>query len=283
MCGIIAIKIFRGRLLEKFFLLLSLGFVTLVFMYFFLKPIYSLIKNLKTVKSYLPIALSIIMFCAVAYISLYFKFFKQPFVIEFTRTIEKLLQIMLMLLAIVAFLYVLIGFFGRRYTLRVDKFNIGGINILFDQSNEIFTKTVGTYIAAKRTLFNFDEVRDNIDQVLDAYYDSYKFIRNNLELLDSQKDAELYQLSVDIIKHLNDFLTKHQNDYRRWYDKIKDDDKIEVDSINIIIVHSTTIENVQKHYYRYNELIPDIKDLNDFMKDIRIKEAFRISRFDWEE
>ena len=140
---------------------------------------------------------------------------------------------------------------------------------------------MGTYIAAKRTLFNFDEVRDNIDQVLDAYYDSYNFIRNNLELLDSEKDVELYQLSVDIIKHLNDFLTEHQNDYRRWYDKTIDDDIIEVDGTQII-VHSTTIENVQKHYYRYDVLIPDIKDLNDFMKDIRIKEAFRISRFDWE-
>lgn len=92
---------------------------------------------------------------------------------------------------------------------------------------------------------------------------------------------ELYQLSVDIIKHLNDFLTEHQNDYRRWYDKTIDDDIIEVDGTQII-VHSTTIENVQKHYYRYDVLIPDIKDLNDFMKDIRIKEAFRISRFDWE-
>ena len=281
MCGIIAIEIFGGRLLEELFLSLSVGFVILVFMYLLIKPIYRSIKDLKTLKSYMPIVLSIFMFCAVAYIALYFKFFKQPFVIEFTHTIEKLLQIMLMLLAIVAFLYVLIGFFGRRYTLRVDKFNIGGINILFDQSNEIFTKTVGTYIAAKRTLFNFDEVRDNIDQVLDAYYDSYNFIRNNLELLDSEKDVELYQLSVDIIKHLNDFLTEHQNDYRRWYDKTIDDDIIEVDGTQII-VHSTTIENVQKHYYRYDVLIPDIKDLNDFMKDIRIKEAFRISRFDWE-
>jgi hypothetical protein len=281
LCGIIAIEIFRGRLLEELFLSLSVGFVILVFMYLLIKPIYRSIKDLKTLKSYMPIVLSIFMFCAVAYIALYFKFFKQPFVIEFTHTIEKLLQIMLMLLAIVAFLYVLIGFFGRRYTLRVDKFNIGGINILFDQSNEIFTKTVGTYIAAKRTLFNFDEVRDNIDQVLDAYYDSYNFIRNNLELLDSEKDVELYQLSVDIIKHLNDFLTEHQNDYRRWYDKTIDDDIIEVDGTQII-VHSTTIENVQKHYYRYDVLIPDIKDLNDFMKDIRIKEAFRISRFDWE-
>ena len=57
---------------------------------------------------------------------------------------------------------------------------------------------------------------------------------------------------------------------------------IEADDGTQIIVHSTTIENVQKHYYRYDVLIPDIKDLNDFMKDIRIKEAFRISRFDWE-
>ena len=92
MCGIIAIEIFRGRLLEELFLSLSVGFVILVFMYFLIKPIYSSIKDLKTVKSYLPTVLSIFMFCAVAYIALYFKFFKQPFVIEFTHTIEKLLR-----------------------------------------------------------------------------------------------------------------------------------------------------------------------------------------------
>ncbi|WP_407350110.1 hypothetical protein VNN41_06905 [Lactococcus garvieae] len=196
---------------------------------------------------------------------------------------EKLLQIMLIFIAIIVFLYMLVGFFGRRYTLRVDKFNIGGINILFDQSNEIFIKTVGTFIAAKRTLFNFDKSRDNIYQVLDAYYTTYQFIRDNLELLDPDKDEEIYQLSVNILKKLNNFLTTHQNDYRRWYDRITADDKIIISEDDIIIVHSTTIEDVQKHYYRYTEIIEDIQNINTFMKDMSVKEIFNIKRFDWEE
>lgn len=135
------------------------------------------------------------MFCAVAYIALYFKFSNNLL----------LLSLLILLKTITNNAYAVSNcrislctnwLLWKKVYSQSRQINIGGINILFDQSNEIFTKTVGIYIAAKRTLFNFDEVRDNIDQVLDAYYDSYNFIRNNLELLDSEKDVELYQLSV---------------------------------------------------------------------------------------
>ena len=231
----------------------------------------------------IPIIFTTIIFLATAYILFYFKFFKQAYVVDFIATMEKLLQIMLIFIAIIVFLYMLIGFFGRRYTLRVDKFNIGGINILFDQSNEIFIKTVGTFIAAKRTLFKFNESRDNIYEVLDAYYLTYKFIRDNLELLDPERDEEIYQVSVNILKKINNFLTNHQNDFRRWYDKTKADDKIIISEDETIIFHSTTIEEVQKHYYRYDEIIEDIIGINTFMKDAGVKEIFNIKGFNWEE
>lgn len=269
--------------MERFFLILSFIVVLVPVIYFvFVRVHLNLVSSLR-IKNYIPIVISILTFLAVTYILFYYSFFKNEIALSFLSTMEELLKIMLIMLGLIGFLYMLIGFFGRRYTLRVDKFNIGGINILFDQSSEIFIKTVGTFIAAKRTLYEFYVVRDNIDQVLDAYFESYKFIRDNLELLDCEKDKELYDVSVSIIKKLNDFLTTHQSDYRRWYGRITADDRIQIDKKTTITVHNTTIEEVQKHYYRYDEIIKDIQELNSFMKSERIRDAFNIKRFEWEE
>lgn len=193
-----------------------------------------------------------------------------------------MLQILFLFIVITLVFYILIGFLGKRYTLRVDKFNIGGINVLFDRSNEIYIKTVGTFISSKRSLFNFKRERDNIYEVLNVYYEVYNFIRSNLELLDPIKDKALYSTSVDILKMLNQFLSKHQNDYRRWYDKVISADEIYSHGKKIV-VHETTIERVQKNYYRYAEILKDINEVNKYMSSQSIRNAFRIKIFDWEE
>ena len=250
--------------------------------------IYKLVSKIKPIfsgtKIIILVTFTLLVFLSLAYISFYFDIFNEKYVNEFISAMETLLKIMLILITLLVFFYVLIGFFGRRYTLRVDNFNIGGINILFDQSNAIYIKTVGTYIGSKRTLFTIYESRDNIYQLLDVYYKTYNFIRDNLELLDPKQDKEIYDLSVDILKKINGFLTTHQNDYRRWYDQITAIDRITTgEGKDDIIVHSTTIEDVQKNYYRYSEIISGIKDVNSFMKEKQVREKFNIHRFDWEE
>lgn len=81
---------------------------------------------------------------------------------------------------------------------------------------------------------------------------------------------------------LNQFLSKHQNDYRRWYEKVISADEIYSHGKKIV-VHETTIERVQKNYYRYAEILKDINEVNKYMSSQSIRNVFRIKVFDWEE
>ena len=216
---------------------------------------------------------------SLVYVLSYFEIFSNK---KFISYMKSFVQYILLFLIISFVLYIMIGFFGKRYTLRVENFNIGGINVFFDKSNEIYIKTVGTFIKSKRTLFSFDKSRDNIRDVIKTYYSVYDFIRSNLELLNPEVDVELYSMSVELLKKLNQFLTKHQSDYRRWYEKIVEDDIIKFEHDEEIIVHNTTIEDVQKHYYRYDEILSDIQAINNFMKNKELGSIFDINHFDWE-
>lgn len=223
-----------------------------------------------------------VFFVALVYILNYHSFFKHNEIQSFIKTLRSTLELTLILLSIIAILYMMIGFFGKKYTLRVENFNIGGINVFFDKSSEVFIKSVGTFIGSKRTLFSFNKRRDNISEVLDAYHESYKFIRSNIDLLDQEKDSDISHVSAKIMKKLNDFLTTHQNDYRRWYNNVLEKDVIILDDVEIK-VHLTTIEEVQSHYYRYEELIEDISRINEYMRSDEVKQLLRITIFDWEE
>jgi hypothetical protein len=219
---------------------------------------------------------------SLVYVLSYFEIFSNKKFISYMTDLKSFVQYILLFLIISFVLYIMIGFFGKRYTLRVENFNIGGINVFFDKSNEIYIKTVGTFIKSKRTLFSFDKSRDNIRDVIKTYYSVYDFIRSNLELLNPEVDIELYSMSVELLKKLNQFLTKHQSDYRRWYEKIVEDDIIKFEHDEEIIVHNTTIEDVQKHYYRYDEILSDIQAINNFMKNKELGSIFDINHFDWE-
>lgn len=239
-------------------------------------------KKLKSSSQLCTVILLLLALVIFVYLLGSFKVFDSTTVKKYVTNFKELLEIIILILAVLAFLGALIGFLDKKYTLRIDKFNIGGINVLFDKSSEIYVKTVGTYVSSKRSLFSFNEKRDNIYEVLNAYYDVYNFIRSNLELLDYEKNSDLYKTSVNILKELNKFLTKHQNDYRRWYDKVISDDEC-IASNKGKRAHNTTIEQVQKQYYRYDELLQDIKNLNNYMSEEKIKNMLKINEFIWGE
>ncbi|UUX35225.1 hypothetical protein [Fundicoccus culcitae] len=207
-------------------------------------------------------------------------FFNNGFISNYINTLMEILKLILLSLGVFGIGFAIYGFWGKKYSLRIDNFNIGGLNVFFDKSSEIFKKAVGSFLESKRSLFCFKPDKDNISEVLDSYYSTYKFIRENLELLDREKDEALYSLSVGILKTLNTFLTNHQNDYRRWYEKILKDDSI-VSNDKKIVVHETTIEIVQTCYYRYDEIVRDFKVLNKELSDEKILETFRLDKEKW--
>lgn len=233
--------------------------------------------------------LGALVFIAV-YLFNYYEITKNIQVTQFFDSLKLILQIILLLIGVIIFLLAIIGFWGKRYTLRVDNFNIGGINVLFDRSNEIFIRAVGGLLETKRSIFKFDKSVDNIYEVFNSYYEIYKYLRDNIELLDSEKDVELYSLTLGMISQLNRFLTLHQNDYRRWYNKVSSDDRVYIYDKNqknyteeIIIFHGTTIQKIQEQYYRYDELVKDFETLNRSFSDNRIATAFKLKNHYWEE
>ena len=224
---------------------------------------------------------SFITFGLLAYTLSKWSLFNHPPVLEYIDTVKILIEVLVLILLLIILLYAVIGFLGKRYSLRIDNFNVGGINIFFDKSSDIYKKTVGTFIGSKRSLFNFNEKIDNIDQVFDAYYNTYNYIKENLELLDSKKDKKLYKMSVEMLHKLNHFLAHHQNDYRRWFDQVTKENKIYLSCDKSIVVHKTTIESVQEQYYRYDELLKDITEINLYFSQESIKKEFEIKYFDW--
>lgn len=224
------------------------------------------------------------------YLLNYFEVTKNEKVIEFVNTLFIALKIMMLFITVVVVLLAIIGFWGKRYSLRVDNFNIGGINVLFDRSNEIFIRAVGGLLETKRSIFEFDKKVDNIYEVFNSYYDIYKYLRDNIELLDSEKDAELYTITIKMIHDLNGFLTKHQNDYRRWYDKVSNENIVYIYDVannkyknENFKFHEATIEVVQEQYYRYVELISDFQKINSDFKDPRIMTNFKLENTVWRE
>lgn len=179
----------------------------------------------------------------------------------------------------------LFNWIRKKYTFEIDCISFCGVRFIPDKSHDVFIKRVSNYVSSKRTLFCFDERKDNINDVLGVYFDVYNLIRNNLHLLSSQNDSEMRAISIETLKKLNTFLTSYQNDYRRWYKHIIENDVISTidDKNEDIIVHETTIYEVQKHYYKYNEIIKGIKGVNDFMNNEKVRNQLHLDCFIWED
>ncbi|MGK7285573.1 hypothetical protein ACSPAB_06735 [Buttiauxella agrestis] len=179
-----------------------------------------------------------------------------------------------------------VGLMHQRYSLRVDQLSFGGVNILLNKSDLLFRKSVKNYLDTKRTLFKIEPNYDAFDEVLNSYYECYKFIRDEMKLLDVKKkrDRKLYEFSNEILRTLNEFLTQYQNNYRRWHKYVSENDSVltqEKDSGGEYIklpYHLTPIGTIQSHYYHFNKILEGFVEVNEFFNqkvvgefDINIK------------
>ncbi|MNW40295.1 hypothetical protein D3C74_174080 [compost metagenome] len=80
---------------------------------------------------------------------------------------------------------------------------------------------------------------------------------------------------------LNEFLTSHQNNFRRWYKHVSDSNEIEIIEGKIIKFHNTPIDEVQKYYYRYDKLCCDYKKVNAFFCG-EVNNHFKVDLSKWE-
>lgn len=170
----------------------------------------------------------------------------------------------------------------RKWAFRVEKLSIGGFNVLFNNPEQLFKRQIKTYLDTKRTLFKIDFEHDNFKETLDSYFETYKYLRDEIKILGDVKKKKnrkknsrtviLYDLSNDIIKELNNFLTTHQSNFRRWYRyiEISSEEKFYLEPI----------ETLQKEYRNYDQFCNDFIEINKFFSN-QVAPVFEINIEKW--
>lgn len=190
---------------------------------------------------------------------------------------------------IAAFLawFVVRAFMGKKYSLRIEKFSFGGLNILFNTTSVLYTNSILNYLDTKRSLFIIREEYDNFAEVFDSYYQTYNFIRQEMRILDPSRDKGLYDFTNELLMVINKFLTKNQNNYRRWYKHISETKEqlisfTDENKRREAYFYNMPIAEVQKLYYGYDDLIREFKIVNDFFTN-EVKDKFNINveKWDW--
>lgn len=185
------------------------------------------------------------------------------------------------LIPLILIILLLIFLLIRKWVFRVERLSIGGFNVLFDNPNQLFKKQLRTFLDTKRTLFKMDYEHDNFKETIDSYFEVYKFLRDEIKILGDAKKSkrnrinkttQLYDLSNEMIKELNNFLTTHQSNYRRWYTYLEKHDEKNF--------YLKPIGELQKKYHNYDELCNDFQKINEFFSQ-KIALKFEINIEKW--
>lgn len=193
-----------------------------------------------------------------------------PFLRTIWNNLNSISTIIYTSLPLIVLLIIVLLFVTNKWALRVEKMSIGGFNVIFDNPAQLYRRQVKNYLDTKRTIFKIDCDYDNFCHTLDSYFEIYKFFRDeakvlgqirnqNSKLAREKETIRLYRLTNKAIQVLNDFLTKNQDDYRRWYkyQEIKDEDAF----------YLTPIGELQKKYPSYEKLCDGFQEVNKFFVD----------------
>lgn len=197
------------------------------------------------------------------------------------RSIWQILQVIIPLLLLLTLLLLLLL---NRWALRVEKLSIGGFNILFDDPAKLYKRQISKFLETKRTIFKIDFEYDNFYETLDSHYEIYIFIREEMKLLGNvshrnfhssrnKLSKELYSVTNEAIHVLNRFLTKNQNDFRRWYRYLE-----KFDEKNFAC---SPIGEIQKNYPRYKEICEGFTEVNEFFNS-KFASVFEVDIMKWE-
>ncbi|MBJ8423477.1 hypothetical protein I6M74_16455 [Acinetobacter bereziniae] len=174
------------------------------------------------------------------------------------------------------------SYLGKKYSLRIDKLSLGGLNILFDTSRTLYINSVANYLDSKRTLFRIEPKYDNFSDVFKSYFETYNFFRQEMKILDPKRDKDLYDLTNHILQELNKFLTINQNNYHRWYQKISSDNSTEYPPEGSEkYFYNTPIGEIQEKYYAYKDLLEGFQSINIFFEN-NVKGPFEVNSEKWD-
>ncbi len=90
------------------------------------------------------------------------------------------------ILPLLILLGLLFGLLINKWAIKIEKISLGGFNLLFDNPVNLYKRSVRSFLDTKRTLFYIDFNRDNFDETLSSYYESYEFFRSEMKILESK-------------------------------------------------------------------------------------------------
>ncbi|MCL2563170.1 MAG: hypothetical protein FWE08_03950 [Oscillospiraceae bacterium] len=164
---------------------------------------------------------------------------------------------------------------ATKLVVRVEKLDVGGMSVIFERPEELFRQQIKNFLNTKRTLFYFDPTRDNIYDCINSCYKIYEFIRENMSVYDtkSSQKSEYYKTANGMLYELNEFLTNHQSDYKRWY-------KAMLEKMGSTCDDFKSITEIQKEYKEYAAVVEDFDNLNSaFLEYVKI---FEVDTKKWE-
>lgn len=183
------------------------------------------------------------------------------FLQRFNKNLEFFIQVFkkiwpyILLVAIIHSIVIL----KRNIRLEFTKLSIAGLEFQNKKPADKVCAHLRNYLNTKRSIFYFVESEDNIAHLIHSYHAIYDYMRDALQKYDYIviDDKEDYHIIKKYLMILNRFLTKHQNNYERWYYKVKDDNA----------AYEMDIMMLQKQYRHYDELVADICSLNKQMNE----------------
>lgn len=173
-------------------------------------------------------------------------------------------------LIIAIIFFIVFIYFRNKFIFKFEKISIFGIDILVKNPEKILKQSIVNYLNTKRTLFKINIEQDNFYETINSYYNIYVFLREKLLEYDlCESSSYVYENVNSMIEILNKFLTKHQNNYKRWYENIicKDD------------MFNLDIYDIQREYRHYEELIDGFKEVNTDFCEIAKKMNINTSKW----
>lgn len=196
------------------------------------------------------------------------------------HNIKFISMVLYILIPLLLLFVVLILLLRNKWALRVEKISIAGFNVIFDNPTNLYKRQVRNFLDTKRTIFKINCDFDNFKETLDSYYDIYKFFRDEVKVFgnirekryNNNETMELYKITNEAIKVLNEFLTENQSDYRRWYTYME-----KVDEKKFYL---KPIGELQKEYMNYEKLCQGFIEVNELFIN-KIANKFEIDVKKW--
>ena len=178
--------------------------------------------------------------------------------LKFTVSLDNVVIAILIIIVVALAVYLIIKLKLIKGRVSIKTITINGISVDLECNSYVkkLANEVWIELSTRKIALPFDEENDVIIEVYNSWYEVFKRFREILKELPINNNKEVEKLSSLILKILNEelrgHLTKWQARFRKWYKENKN--TIDEDP-----------QEIQKKYPQYEELIKDLKRVNNNM------------------